>query len=259
MGRKRHGAKRLGPYYRFVVVLLEPFLTIWTRRERRNLEILKRDYPPNDGIIVVVNHTSWFDPMNVSHVLWDAGRPPRFLAKDTLFKTLGIGQILEGAGQIPVYRASDNPASAISAAIDAVQAGECVVIYPEGTVTRDPDLWPMAGKSGAAMLSLKTGAPVIPMAQWGPQEIMRPYTKELKLLPRKTMYTMVGEPVDLDDLRGEEVTKELLRRATDRIVDAITDLLAQLRDEEPPTERLNFTAWKEAQAEEIGRKDDSQQ
>lgn len=223
------------------------------------MEILERDYPPNDGIIVAVNHMSWFDPMNVCHVLWDAGRPPRFLAKDTLFKMPGIGQILDGAGQIPVYRTSDNPASAIAAAIDAVEAGECVVIYPEGTMTRDPDLWPMAGRSGAAMLSLESGAPVIPMAQWGPQEIMRPYTKELNLLPRKQMRTIVGEPVDLDDLRGVEITKEVLNTATDRILDAITDLLAQLRDEEPPTERLDFKAWKEARASQNDRKDDSDQ
>ncbi|NQU37408.1 MAG: 1-acyl-sn-glycerol-3-phosphate acyltransferase [Actinobacteria bacterium] len=258
MGRKRHGAKNLGPYYRFAVVLLEPFLTIMTRRERKNTEILKRDYPPNDGIIVVVNHMSWFDPMNVCHVLWDAGRPPRFLAKDALFKAPGIGQILTGAGQIPVYRASGNPASAIGAAVKAVQAGECVVIYPEGTMTRDPDLWPMAGKSGAAMLALKSGAPVIPMAQWGPQEIMRPYAKEFHLLPRKKMHTLVGEPVDLDDLRDVQVTKEVLNTATDRIVDAITALLAQLRDEQPPTERLDFKAWKAALAEQNERKNDSE-
>ncbi len=246
MGRKRHGAKHLGPYYRFAVVVLEPFLTILTRRERKNLEILKRDYPPNDGIIVVVNHMSWFDPMNVSHVLWDAGRPPRFLAKDALFKMPGVGQILNGAGQIPVYRTSANPASAIRAAVDAVQAGECVVIYPEGTMTRDPQLWPMEGKSGAAMLALESGAPVIPMAQWGPQEIMRPYAKEFNLLPRKKMRTLVGEPVDLDDLRGTEISKEVLNTATNRIVDAITDLLSQLRDEEPPEERMDFKAWKAA-------------
>jgi len=221
------------------------------------MEILKRDYPPNDGIIVAVNHMSWFDPMNVCHVLWDAGRPPRFLAKDALFKMPGIGQIFRGAGQIPVYRASANPALAIAAAVDAVKAGECVVIYPEGTMTRDPEFWPMAGKSGAAMLSLESGAPVIPMAQWGPQEVMRPYTKEFNLLPRKQMRTLVGEPVDLDDLRGVEVTREVLSIATDRIIDAITDLLSQLRDEEPPTERLDVRAWKEVKAREKAREDES--
>lgn len=245
MAKRRHGAKQLGPYYRFAVAVLEPFLTIWTKQDRRNLEILERDYPPNDGIIVVVNHMSWFDPMNVSHVLWDAGRPPRFLAKDSLFEMPFVGQVLSGAEQIPVYRDSDDPASAIRAAVDAVNSGECVVIYPEGTMTRDPDLWPMTGRTGAAQLSLVTGAPVIPMAQWGPQEVMAPYQVEFNLFPRKTMHTLVGEPVDLDDLRGKEITKEVLAEATDRIVDAITELLEQLRGEKAPDTRLSFREWKE--------------
>lgn len=245
---RRHGAKHLGPYYRFAVLLLEPFLTVWTRTQRRNSDILSADYPPNDGIVVVANHMSWFDPMNISHVLWDAGRPPRFLAKDKLFDLPGIGQILDGAGQIPVYRDSDDPASAIRAAIDAVNNGECVVVYPEGTMTRDPDLWPMHGRTGAAQLGLMTGAPVIPLAQWGPQEVMRPYKTEFNLLPRKTMQTLVGEPVDLDDLRGKEMTKEVLAEATERIMVAITELLEELRGEKAPVGRLDFRDWKQAQA-----------
>ena len=245
---RRHGAKHLGPYYRFAVLLLEPFLTIWTRTQRRNVEILSADYPPNDGIVVAANHMSWFDPMNISHVLWDAGRPPRFMAKDKLFDMPGIGQILGGAGQIPVYRESDDPASAIRAAVDAIENGECVVIYPEGTMTRDPDLWPMHGRTGAAQLGLTTGAPVIPIAQWGPQEVMRPYKTEFNLLPRKTMQTLVGEPVDLDDLRGKEMTKEVLAEATERIMVAITELLEELRGEEAPVGRIDFRDWKQAEA-----------
>ncbi|MFA7266691.1 MAG: lysophospholipid acyltransferase family protein [Candidatus Nanopelagicales bacterium] len=246
MASRRHGAKQLGPYFRFAVLVLEPFLTVWTRRERRNIEILKADYPPNDGIVVVVNHMSWFDPMNVCHVLWDAGRPPRFLAKDRLFDLPGIGQVLDGAGQIPVYRDSDDPASAIRSAIEAVNNGECIVIYPEGTMTRDPDYWPMKGRSGAAQLGLITGAPVIPMAQWGPQEVIRPYETEFNLFPRKTMQTLVGEPVDLDDLRGKELTAEVLHEATDRIMAAITTLLEELRGEQAPAEPLDFREWKAA-------------
>lgn len=248
MAKRRHGAKQLGPYYRFAVAVLEPFLTVWTKQDRQNLDILERDYPPNDGIVVAVNHMSWFDPMNVSHVLWDAGRPPRFLAKDSLFEMPFVGQVLSGADQIPVYRDSDDPASAIRAAVDAVNRGECVVIYPEGTMTRDPDLWPMSGRTGAAQLSLITGAPVIPMAQWGPQEVMAPYQVEFNLFPRKTMHTLVGEPVDLDDLRDQEITKEVLAEATDRIVDAITKLLEQLRGEKAPDQRLSFSEWKEVLA-----------
>lgn len=247
MAAKRHGAKSLGPYYRFAATVLEPFLTVNTKQERRNTEILERDYPPNDGVIVVVNHMSWFDPMNVSHVLWDAGRPPRFLAKDKLFELPVVGQIMNGAGQIPVYRESDDPASAIRAAVAAVNAGETVVIYPEGTMTRDPNFWPMTGRTGAAQLAFETGAPVIPMAQWGPQAVMRPYSKEFKIWPRKTMHTLVGEPLDLDDLRAKPERKEALGEATERIINRITELLEEIRGEKAPQQRLDYRQWRAEQ------------
>lgn len=248
MGARRHGARHLGPFYRFAVMTIAPFMTVWTRRERRNLEILSATYPPNDGVIVAINHMSWFDPMNVCHTLWDAGRPPRFMAKEKLFRVPFLGPIMSGAGQIPVFRESDDPRAAISAAIDAINAGECVVVYPEGTMTRDPEYWVMKGRTGAAHLALETGAPVIPMAQWGPQEVMGAYKNEFKILPRKLMRTNVGPPVDLDDFRGKEITRELLHEATDRIIEAITVLLAELRGEDAPPDHLDYREWRKAQA-----------
>ena len=119
-------------------------------------------------------------------------------------------------------------------AIAAIEAGEAVVIYPEGTLTRDPALWPMTGKTGAARVALATGCPVIPIAQWGAQRVLAPYSKRPKLFPRKTVRAIVGDPVDLSDLMGREPTAEVLRIATDRIMAAITALLAELRDETAP-------------------------
>lgn len=247
MARHRHGAKKLGFAYRFAVAVIQPILLLTTKRERRGLEYLEADYPPNDGIIVAANHLSWFDPMNVSHVMWDAGRPPRFMAKDALFRIFFIGWIMRNAGQIPVYRESEDPASAIRDAIEALHQGEAVLIYPEGTITRDPDLWPMTAKSGAAKAALISGAPVIPMAQWGPEKVMAPYKKEFHLLPRKNMVTYVGPPVDLDDLRGKEMTTEVLREASERIIAAITGLLEEIRGEKAPTPRLDFRVWRQEQ------------
>ena len=136
-----------------------------------------------------------------------------------------------------MYRASRDAARAYRDAVSAVRAGECVGIYPEGTITKDPDLWPMIGKTGAARVALETGCPVIPIAQWGPQEILAPYSKRLRLLPPKTVHVLAGPGVDLTDLRGRPVTAEVLRAASDRIVDAITAQLAELRGELPPTRR----------------------
>ena len=109
-----------------------------------------------------------------------------------------------------------------------------MAIYPEATLTRDPDLWPMVGKTGAARVALETGAPVIPVAQWGPQELLPPYTKRPHLFPRKTMHVWAGPPVDLDDVRGRPVDAALLREVTERIMAAITELLEEIRGEQAP-------------------------
>ena len=76
-----------------------------------------------------------------------------------------------------MQRQSAQSADALLAAVEAVGQGRAVVIYPEGTITRDPDLWPMAGKTGAARIALRTGCPVIPIGQWGAQELM--YGREI--------------------------------------------------------------------------------
>jgi 1-acyl-sn-glycerol-3-phosphate acyltransferase len=120
--------------------------------------------------------------------------------------------------------------------VAAVEAGKCLAIFPEATLTRDPALWPMTGKTGAARLALTTGRPLIPIAQWGAQEILMPYAKRAHLLPRKTIRILAGPPVDLDDLRGKPITSDLLVEATRRVIHDITGLLEQLRGESAPAE-----------------------
>jgi 1-acyl-sn-glycerol-3-phosphate acyltransferase len=192
------------------------------------------------GIIVAANHLSWFDPLVVAYTLWTADRPPRFLTKEPLFRVPVIGRIIRNAGQIPVYRETADAASAIRDALVALGRGECVAVYPEGTITREPNLWPMSAKTGAVRMALLSGAPLFPMAQWGPQAVMAPYSKRVRLLPRKTMHVWVGEPVDLSDLAERPLDADTMREAGDRLMEAITDLLAQMRHETPPGERFVY-------------------
>jgi 1-acyl-sn-glycerol-3-phosphate acyltransferase len=138
-----------------------------------------------------------------------------------------------------VYRETREAIAAVRDAVTAVEAGECVVVYPEGTISKDPNLWPMVGKTGAARIALVTGRPVIPMAQWGACDVMRPYRKEFKILPRKTMHVWAGEPVDLSDLADRPLDHETLDIATDRIMQAMTELLEGIRGEQAPTERFS--------------------
>lgn len=227
--------RRLGPAFRLAVFLLKPALTLTTRRYWSGLEHLEGD---PGGIVLAANHMTWVDPLIISHALWDADRPPRFLAKVALFQVTFIGWVLRDAGQIPVYRESREAAHAVQDAVSAVERGECVVVYPEGTLTRDPDLWPMAAKTGAARIALLSGRPLIPMAHWGAQRLMRPYRKEFKPFPRKDVHVVVGPPVDLDDLRAAPLTNESYHEATERLMDAITAMQAALRGETPPDERF---------------------
>jgi hypothetical protein len=74
----------------------------------------------------------------------------------------------------------------------------------------------------------------VPVAQWGPQEILFPYGKRPRLFPRRTVHVLAGAPVDLDDLRGRPIDARLLAEATRRIMRDITGLLEQLRGEAAP-------------------------
>jgi 1-acyl-sn-glycerol-3-phosphate acyltransferase len=216
-------------------MLIRALLMVFTRRDWKGAE----NFPTSGGFVVCPNHLSHVDPFVFAHFLYDNGHPPFFLGKSGVFEIPIIGRLLTAAQQIPVQRGTSHAAEAFSAAVAAVREGKCVPIFPEGTLTRDPQIWPMTGKTGAARVALTTRCPVIPVAQWGPQEIQAPYAKELHLLPRKTMRLIAGPPVDLSDLYDRPLSGATLREATDRILDAITRQLETIRGEQAPAARFD--------------------
>ena len=234
--RKRGRPRRIGFWYRLAEVLLRPILVMMSKRDWRGADHL----PRTGGVVVVTNHVSHIDPLVFAHFLFDNGRLPRFLGKEVLFRVFFVGQVLRGAKQIPVYRESADASEAYRSAVAAVRAGECVAIYPEATLTRDPDLWPMVGKTGAARVALETGAPVIPIAQWGPQELLPPYAKRPHLFPRPTVHVWAGPPVDLAEFQGRPIDGPLLREVTERIMADVTALLEQIRGEKAPAVRFDM-------------------
>jgi 1-acyl-sn-glycerol-3-phosphate acyltransferase len=216
-------------------MIVRPMMMLLTRRDWRGAE----NFPTNGGFVVCPNHISHVDVFAFSHFLYDNGHPPFFLAKSGVFRIPIIGRLLTSAQQIEVQRGTSHAAQAFVAAVAAVQDGKCVPIFPEGTLTRDPQLWPMTAKTGAARVGLTTGCPVIPVAQWGPQEILAPYGRRLSLFPRKTMCMLAGPPVDLSDLYDRPLVAATLHEATDRIMDAITRQLETLRGEQAPATRFD--------------------
>jgi 1-acyl-sn-glycerol-3-phosphate acyltransferase len=224
----RHG--RIGFWYRFAVMFIKPFSVVLTKRDWQGAEHI----PLEGGVIVACNHLTYVDPLTFGHFVYETGRTPRFLAKSTLFEVPFIKYVFRGAHQIPVYRGTADAAQALSAAVEALTRGECVLIYPEGTATRDPDCWPMRARTGVARLALASGVPVIPAAQWGPQRMWAYRTKRIRLFPRTRVRVLAGPPVDLSAYVGRPQDAATLREVTDLIMARVTDLLVELRGGEPP-------------------------
>jgi 1-acyl-sn-glycerol-3-phosphate acyltransferase len=198
---------------------------------------------PKEGAFVLApNHYSEFDPLVVALAVWKLGRLPRFMAKESLFRMPVVGWMLRKTGMVPVARSSSRTAAAqtIAQSRALVNDGRGVIVYPEGTLTRDPELWPMRGKSGAVRLAMAGDIPLIPMAQWGTQKIMGRYQKGVSLWPlRKPVDVIIGDPVDISDLIGKEHDQAAVTLATARLMQAITELLEQLREEKAPATRWN--------------------
>jgi 1-acyl-sn-glycerol-3-phosphate acyltransferase len=177
-----------GFWVRLVVGVIKPTVTVLARRTWRGAEHI----PASGGAIIAANHLSQLDPLVVSHFVYNNGRVPRFLTKAAVFSAPLVGRAMRETGQIPVQRGSLEAAQALDEAVRAVRAGRLVVVYPEGTTTRQPDHWPMRGRTGVARLAMLTGAPVIPIAQWGAQRLHDPLANKLRLRPRTPVTVVAG-------------------------------------------------------------------
>lgn len=220
---------KAGWMVRAVVLALYPFSTAMFRIQFRHLDRI----PATGGVILAANHISHVDTVLIARVVWQSGRIPRFMIKSSIFDNPVLGQIMRRSKQIPVSRGTSDAAKSLDAARATLDEGEAVVIYPEGTLTKDPAQWPMQAKSGLARLVLLApDAPVIPIGQWGSQQVKD--RGRWHFLRRRTAAASVGPPVDLADLRQAEPTARTLVEVTNRIMTAIRDEVATLRGEDPP-------------------------
>lgn len=231
--KRQPSTHRIPWSYHAVIGVLRPPLIAFTRREWSGGENL----PTEGGFIVAANHYSEIDPLTTAHFLVDHGHPPFFLAKSTLFEVPVLGKALNHLEQVPVYRASSKAGDALDAAREALADGKVIGIMPEGTLTRDPDLWPMRAKSGVGRLALTSGAPLVPLAQWGATGLLGHYARRPgNIFKRPVQRVKAGPPVDLSDLADRPDDPKAHAEATRRVMSEITRLLAELREEEPPAE-----------------------
>lgn len=226
-----------------MVAKFPPFY--WVAQEVARIPLLflsKRQWtgqenlPAEGAYLACGNHVSRLDAVTFMHYFVDQGIPVVMLAKASLFRIPVIGHFIRWAGMVPVYRRTDYAVDALRDAKEALAKGNCVGMFPEGTLTRDPDYWPMTGKTGAARLALETRVPVIPVANWGSHIIKPPYSGEWHIFPRTTIKVHAGEPVYLEDLYGKQDDHEAVREATARIMQAITNEVAKMRPGENPPE-----------------------
>jgi len=212
------------------MVVLPLFRAIITLRIRPESSL-----PQTGPFILAPNHYSEADPVIVGVATWRLGRIPRFLAKASLFRVPVLGAYLRAAGHIPVERgANANTRQPLDATKRLVEKGQGVIIYPEGTLTDDPDLWPMTGKTGAVRIALEGGIPIYPAAHWGTQSFMGRYESKIRLIPRPTVEFVVGPEMNLDRYRNLPITRELLMEATEDLMKEISQLVAELRGQQPP-------------------------
>jgi 1-acyl-sn-glycerol-3-phosphate acyltransferase len=216
-------------------LILRPILAAITKRDYRGIEKL----PKSGGYVIAANHNSHVDPLLLARFVLDAGLIPRYLAKESLFEHWFMKRLVIPCEQIPVGRYTDRARNALEPAENAIRDGKQVIIYPEGTITRDPAAWPMSGRTGAIRVALETGCPLIPVCQSGAQDVLWPYTLKFRLFPRKKYVVVVGEPMDLSTYSGKPITEELLHEATNRLMDTLTDMMIDIRGERPTGPRID--------------------
>ena len=214
-------------WFRAAEGALVPPIKLWFNWRFEGLENVPREGP----CLVACNHISYFDPLAHGYLLVKAHRKPRYLAKSELYENAFLRRVLTGAKQIKVFRGSGD-AGPVENAKRALRAGECVVVYPEATVTNNPDFSPMKAKTGIARLTLSTEVPVLPIAVWGSQHVwQKDGARSLKF--GRPIWVKAGPPIDFSDYSEIPADEKTLRAVTDQTMDEIAQLVDDLRSRYP--------------------------
>lgn len=217
------------PTYQLAKAIVKPWMGTWFRWTIEGLD----NIPSEGPAILAFNHIAFLDPFAAAYVVDKRGRRPRFLAKSEIFQDKRVAWILRGAKQIEVRRGTKEAPMALDHAFDALRAGEVIVVFPEGTITDDPDLNPMEAKTGAARLALGSEAPLIPCAVWGTQNVWpKGYAKHW-WPPGQNILVRIGTPMTVT---GSD-SPEAWRAASHALIDEISVLVASLRPAVPDQRR----------------------
>jgi 1-acyl-sn-glycerol-3-phosphate acyltransferase len=150
--------------------------------------------PQTGGVILASNHASFLDPPLVGSGL---RRPINYLARGSLFRYPGIGWLLRKWNSVPVER-DGGGAAGLKAILDRLLAGGAIILFPEGTRTKDGKLQP--ARSGIGLTVIKSDAVVIPVRTFGTFEC---YNRKIKFHLPKRLAVKYGQPMHFEKLRAE--------------------------------------------------------
>jgi 1-acyl-sn-glycerol-3-phosphate acyltransferase len=223
---------KAGFWIRLCVMVIYPLDAALFRIRWHHLDRM----PEKGPVLVVINHVSQIDTLLMARLIWQSGRIPRFMIKSGVFEVAGLGAIMRGSKQIPVERGTQDAARSLQAAVEALERGEAVIIYPEGSTTKDPQQWPMQAKTGLArLIQLAPHVPVLPIGQWGAQRHkLRNGTRLGRRPLRPLVQATLGKPMDMSFVADLPASQTTLRKVTDQIMATIRDEVAALRNEPAP-------------------------
>ena len=258
-------APRLHGLARFGQIVQTPVMGLLSK-----IHVEGGEHMPQAGpFIVAPNHISEFDPVMLGVALGRYGRAVRFVAKEELFKVPVVGPFMRKWGTIPIVRDPKPGEDALIHARNRLEEGGIVGIYFEGTLTRDPAFWPMKGKTGLARLALDLRVPIIPVVQWGAQDVLGRYAKLRLFRRRPNIFVRVLPALDYSDIEGTSENREGVRELTRRLEDTLIRESGTLRNQVPPRKAWNmadhdgpgkkylkgFAKWRSQLARAAGKQD----
>jgi 1-acyl-sn-glycerol-3-phosphate acyltransferase len=168
--------------------------------------------PASGPAIVVVDHKSYIDPVVIGMTF---DRPLRYLAKKEVFEVPGLRELITSLGAFPIDRGAGDR-EALARSLEILERGEVLLMFPEGHRFGDEQVHEFL--PGVAMLALRSGAPVVPMATKGTQAVLSGGFPALRVA--------VGPPLDLGAVQGRG--SRAYREAAARMQAAVTELYARL-------------------------------
>jgi 1-acyl-sn-glycerol-3-phosphate acyltransferase len=227
--REERVKKRIEPWFGLAKNALVPPIWLWFRWRFEGMEHI-----PDEGpVLVAANHISYFDPLAHGYFLVKAKRRPRYLAKIELFRAPIVGTVIRGAKQIPVRRGSGEHGP-VEFGLKALRAGELVVVYPESTVTTNPDFSPMKGKAGVGRLAIASGVPVIPVAVWGSAPVwQKGGRKNRNFKYGRPIWVKAGPPLDFSRFQGRAEDGKAAHEVTDEVMAQLSLLVEDMRSRYP--------------------------